>query len=71
MGHFGEDDVDSSDVHNYVPTFLVSDTQHVYEVMDNNDDICFALLQLDGEEGMKALWGSYVKYPNNKFLKHC
>jgi hypothetical protein len=39
--------------------------------MDDNDDVCFASLQLDGEEGMKALWGSYMKYPVDEFLEHC
>jgi hypothetical protein len=71
MLHIGEDDVILSDVHNNVPKLLVQATQHVYEVFEDNVDIYFALLQLKGEEEMKALWGSYMKYPNNKFLEHC
>lgn len=39
--------------------------------MDDNADICFASLQFDGDDGMKALWGSYMKFPDNKFHEHC
>ena len=71
MWYIGEDEVDSSDIRNYVPTILVRVTEHVYEVMDDNDDICFASLQIEGEEGMKNLWGTYIKYPTVEFLEHC
>ncbi len=46
-------------------------TKHVYEVMDDNDDIYFASLQLNGKEGYKALWGLYMQYPDDEFLEHC
>ena len=55
MWYIGEDEMDLSDLRNYVPTLLVKVTQHIYEVMDDNDNIRFALLQLEGKEGMTAL----------------
>ena len=54
-----------------MPTILVKVTEYVFKTMDNSDDICCATLQLHGEEGLKALWGSCIKYPNVRFLKHC
>jgi hypothetical protein len=69
MWHIGDDDL--TNVCNFVPAMLIKVTESIFKVMDNNDDICFASLQLDGEEGMKALWGLYVKFPNDKFLEHC
>ena len=55
-----------------VPTILVKVTEHhVYEVMDDNDDICFASLQIEGKEGVKSLWGTYTKYPTVEILEHC
>jgi hypothetical protein len=71
MWHIGKEDVNSGDVRDYVPTLLVKVTEHVYDIMDDNDNICFALLQLEGEEGMKVLRGTYMKYPTDEFLKHC
>ena len=68
MWYIGEGDVDLGDLRNYVPSLLVKVTEHVYEVMDDNDDICFAWLQIEGEEGVKELWGTYMKYPTVKFL---
>ena len=71
MWYIGEDEMDLSDLRNYVPTILVRVYEHVYEVMDDNDDICFASLQIGGEEGLKNMWGSFIKYPNVEFLEHC
>ena len=45
-----------------MPTLLVKVTQHVYEVMDDNDDICFASLQLEGK-GSEGLVGGIHEIP--------
>ena len=40
MWHIGEDDL--TDDRNFVPAMLIMVTEHFFEVMDKNDDICFA-----------------------------
>jgi hypothetical protein len=42
MWHIGENDL--TDVHNFVPVMVIKVTKHFFEVMDDNNDICFALL---------------------------
>jgi hypothetical protein len=42
-----------------------------YEVMDDQDDICFAELLVGGDDGLANIWGTYVKTPSNKFCDYC
>ena len=38
-----EDD-DATDVHNFIPAYLVKVANNIFEVMDDKDDVCFATL---------------------------
>ena len=42
-----------------------------FEVMDDKDDICFAELWVDGDDGLANLWGTYLKPPTEDFIDYC
>ena len=63
-----EDD-DPSDVRNFIPGYLVKISNSVYEIVDDKDDICFATVAMEGEDGLKELWGTIVKFPLDEFVE--
>jgi len=65
------DNTDINDIRNFCPAYLRKVSKEKYEVMDDRDDICFAELLVDGDEGLKNLWGTYLKTPTDEFHDYC
>ncbi len=62
---------DVTDHHNFCPAYLVKVSNTEYEIMDDSDDICFATLQMDGDDGLENIWGTFMKFPVDEFLDYC
>jgi hypothetical protein len=58
-------------VRNFVPAYLVKISNSVYEIIDNKDDICFASVSFDGDDGLIQLWGMVLKFSYDDFLEFC
>ena len=54
------EDEDPSDVRNLVPAYLVKISYSVFEIVDDKDDICFASVTMDGNDGLNELWGTVI-----------
>ena len=55
------------DTQSFVPAILVKISTTTWELMDENDDEMEQLVW-DGDEGVKNLFGIYIKQPDEAFL---
>ena len=55
------------DTQSFVPAILVKISKTTWELMDENDDEMEQLVW-DGDEGVKNLFGIYIKQPDEAFL---
>ena len=62
---------DVTDHRNFCPAYLVKVSNTEYEIMDDNDDICFATLQMDGDDGLESIWGTFMKFSDDDFIDYC
>jgi hypothetical protein len=51
----------------FVPAIMVKNSKTTWELMDENDDEMEQLVW-DGDEGVKNLFGIYIKQPDEAFL---
>jgi hypothetical protein len=65
------EDSDVTDHRNFCPAYLVKVSDSEYEIMDDGDDICFATLQMDGDDGLENIWGTFMKFPDDEFIDYC
>ena len=57
------------DTQSFVPAILVKISTTTWELMDENDDEMKQLVW-DGDEGVKNLFGIYIKQPDGAFCEH-
>jgi hypothetical protein len=65
------EDKDPSNVRNFVPAYLVKISNSVFEIVDDKDNICFASVAMDGDNGLINLGGTVIKFPSDDFLEFC
>jgi len=65
------EDSDVLDMRNFCPAFITRIAKTQFEVIDDYDDICFASLDLEGDDGLANLWGTYIKPPTDEFVDYC
>ena len=62
------EDNDTTDVRIFIPAYLVKVANSIFEVMDEKDDVCFAMLSKDS---LLEMWGNEVRFPCTNFVQHC
>ncbi len=65
------DESDINNIRNFLPAYLKKVTKDAFEVMDDSDEVCFATLTVEGDEGISNMWGTYIKPPTDEFMDHC
>jgi hypothetical protein len=60
------DATDIEDIRNFCPAYLRRVSNEKYEVMDDQDDICFAELLVGGDDGLANIWGT-----SKEFCDYC